>query len=417
MPIVTENGFQPVGHTRFIAIDALAAADAVSLDIDGGTPAEALTGEFGRIELIRIRFDDFADGRGFSLARRLRDAGFRGRLRASGHVISDQFRYALACGFDDVEISDELAARQPEDDWIADVPVSRTYREKLTGAPVIVRQVPATRLAAEKVFVRRPPYQSVPGVHEQTVTSVTHYTDGLFSFRISRPASFRFRSGEFAMIGLPNAERPVFRAYSLAGPAWDDELEFYSIKVPGGPLTQHLQHIAVGDTVLLKKKATGTLVLDALLPGNRLFLFSTGTGIAPFASIIRDPETYGKFDQVVLTQTCRTQAELGFGAGAVAQTRAGPLTGGMAGTDRLVHFTTLTREQHIHTGRITSLLNDGGFFKAIGAPPISPAQDRAMLCGSTAMLRDTREICESAGLTEGSNSRPGTYLVERAFVD
>ena len=141
------------------------------------------------------------------------------------------------------------------------------------------------------------------GVFSETVTSVHHYTDRLFKFRITRPTSLRFRSGEFIMIGLPNAEKPVFRAYSVASPSWDEELEFYSIKVPDGPLTEHLQKIKEGDTVLLRKKPTGTLVNDALLPGERLWMFSTGTGIAPFASLIRDPETYEKFDEVILTHT------------------------------------------------------------------------------------------------------------------
>ena len=146
------------------------------------------------------------------------------------------------------------------------------------------------------------------GIFAQVVTSVEHFTDQLFKFRISRPDSFRFRSGEFVMIGLPNAEKPVFRAYSIASPSWDEEIEFYSIKVEDGPLTEYLQKIKVGDTVLMRKKPTGTLVNDALLPGKRLWMFSTGTGIAPFASLIRDPDTYEKFDEVILTHTCRKVA-------------------------------------------------------------------------------------------------------------
>jgi len=157
----------------------------------------------------------------------------------------------------------------------------------------------------------KPAAYAIPdNVFAETVTMVKHYTERLFRFRITRPASFRFRSGEFVMIGLPNAEKPVFRAYSIASPSWDEEIEFFSIKVPGGPLTEHLQKIKVGDTVLMRKKPTGTLVLDALLPGKRLYLLSTGTGVAPFASLIRDPETYEKFEEVVLIQTCRDVAEL-----------------------------------------------------------------------------------------------------------
>jgi len=168
------------------------------------------------------------------------------------------------------------------------------------------------------------------GIFAETVTEVWHYTDRLFRFRMTRPPSFRFRSGEFAMIGLPNAERPVFRAYSIASPAWDEGLEFYSIKVPDGPLTQHLQKIRAGDTVLMRKKATGTLVHDALLPGRRLWMFSTGTGIAPFASLIRDPETYEKFDEVILTHTCREVAELAYGRQLVTAIKDDPLVGELA---------------------------------------------------------------------------------------
>ncbi|MEM7189759.1 MAG: ferredoxin--NADP reductase [Pseudomonadota bacterium] len=251
----------------------------------------------------------------------------------------------------------------------------------------------------------------------ETVTEVEHYSDTLFRFRITRPASFRFRSGEFAMIGLPNAEKPVFRAYSVASPAWDETLEFYSIKVPDGPLTKHLQRIRPGDTVLLRKKATGTLVLDALTPGKRLYLFSTGTGFAPFASLIRDPETFEKFEQVIVTHTCRTGAELAYGAATVRAARQDPLVGAFATEDRLIHYTTLTREPHLHEGRITERLMDGRIFSDLGLPPIDPDADRAMICGSMAMLKDLSEICEAAGLTEGANNAPGSFVVERAFVD
>ncbi|MEM8977588.1 MAG: ferredoxin--NADP reductase [Pseudomonadota bacterium] len=260
-------------------------------------------------------------------------------------------------------------------------------------------------------------YQSQKGVFEQRVTHVEHFTDGLFSFRVTRPASFRFRSGEFAMIGLPNAARPVFRAYSLASPAWDDELEFYSIKVPGGPLTQHLQHLAVGDTVLLKKKATGTLVLDALEPGRRLFLFSTGTGIAPFASITRDPETYEKFEQVILTHTCRTSPELRYGAKLITAAAGDPMVGDDVSAGRLRVATSLTREPHSLRGRITDLIGNNDLFHSLGMPALNPDTDRAMVCGSVNMLNDMRKFLEETGFEEGSNARPNTYVVERAFVD
>lgn len=253
-------------------------------------------------------------------------------------------------------------------------------------------------------------------VFAEIVTDVQHYTDGLFRFRVTRPASFRFRSGEFVMIGLPNAERPVFRAYSIASPSWDEVVEFYSIKVPDGPLTEHLQRIKVGDTVLMRKKPTGTLVNDALIPGKRLYMFSTGTGIAPFASLIRDPETYEKFEQVILTHTCRHIAELKYGENLVALCNDDPLVGEFA-KGRLIHYTSVTREPFPRTGRIKNLMETGKLFADLGVPPINPEEDRGMICGSMAMLNDTKRVLEKFGLEEGSNARPATFVVERAFVD
>lgn len=254
------------------------------------------------------------------------------------------------------------------------------------------------------------------GVFAETVTAVKHYTDHLFSFRMTRPAAFRFRTGEFAMIGLPGAEKPVYRAYSIASPAWDEELEFFSIKVPNGPLTEHLQRIRPGDTVLMRKKPTGTLVLDALLPGQRLYLFSTGTGIAPFAGIIRDPETYEKFETVVLTHTCREDAELAYGRELVAAIRDDELLSEIVG-DKLLYHGSATRDGPLKGMRITALVENGRLFADLGLPPLDPATDRAMICGSMAMLKDTAALCERLGLVEGSNANPGTFVVERAFVD
>ncbi|MGP1396016.1 MAG: ferredoxin--NADP reductase [Inquilinaceae bacterium] len=267
-----------------------------------------------------------------------------------------------------------------------------------------------------QILAERPGALAVPpGVFAETVTSVKHYTDGLFKFRITRPASFRFRSGEFVMIGLPGADKPVFRAYSMASPAWDDELEFYSIKVPDGPLTSRLQKIRAGDTILMRTKATGTLVNDALLAGKRLYMFSTGTGIAPFASLIRDPETYEKFDEVILIHTCRQVADLRYGEDLVAALMDDPLVGECA-AGKLRHYTTVTREAFPRTGRITDLMASGKLFSDLGVPPISPETDRGMICGSLAMLRDTKAALEAFGLVEGANSRPATFVVERAFV-
>jgi len=259
------------------------------------------------------------------------------------------------------------------------------------------------------------PYPIPDNVFAETVTQVKHYTDRLFKFRITRPESFRFRSGEFVMIGLPNAEKPVYRAYSIASPFWDEELEFFSIKVPGGPLTEHLQRIKTGDTILMRKKSTGTLVLDALIPGKRLYLLSTGTGVAPFASLIRDPETYEKFAQVILVQTTRDVAELNYANELVADLRQDPLIGEFS--EQLVFFPMTTREPSGHMGRITDAMLSGRFFTDTGLPPINARDDRIMICGSMAMLKDCAAMAESFGLEEGANNAPATYVVERAFVD
>ncbi|WP_425313726.1 ferredoxin--NADP reductase [Pseudovibrio exalbescens] len=252
-------------------------------------------------------------------------------------------------------------------------------------------------------------------VHAEKVTAVKHYTDRLFQFRITRPSSFRFRSGEFVMIGLMIDGKPLYRAYSIASPSWDEELEFFSIKVPDGPLTQHLQKIEVGDTILMKKKPTGTLVNDALVPGKRLYMFSTGTGIAPFASLIRDPETYEKFEEVILTHTCRNVDELKYGEDLVAAIGEDPLIGELA-QGKLRLYNSVTREDYPRTGRITDLIESGKLFDDLGVPKLDPAVDRGMICGSMEMIRDTKVLLEKNGLTEGANNKPAEFVVERAFV-
>lgn len=250
----------------------------------------------------------------------------------------------------------------------------------------------------------------------QTVKSVRHWTDRLFSFRVSRPASLRFRSGEFVMIGLLDDKgKPLLRAYSIASPSWDEELEFYSIKVPDGPLTSRLQHIQAGDQIILRPKPVGTLVLDALLPGKRLWFLATGTGIAPFASLMRDPETYEKYDQVVMMHTCRTVAELEYGRQLVESLKDDPLIGELVG-DKLVYYPTTTREDFHHMGRVTDNLSSGKVFADLGIPPMDPATDRAMVCGSLAFNIDVKAILEGFGLREGANSEPKEFVVEKAFV-
>jgi ferredoxin--NADP+ reductase len=263
---------------------------------------------------------------------------------------------------------------------------------------------------------------AVPLPDAQTVTEVEHYTDSLFRFRVTRPASLRFRSGEFVMIGLmgnPHPEtgkqKPLLRAYSIASPAWDDTLQFYSIKVDNGPLTNRLQHIKVGDQVILKPKSVGTLVHDALTPANRIWFFSTGTGIAPFASLLREPETYERFDQVILTHTCRDVADLKFGKELIAETKTDILVGEEA-QQKLHYYPTTTRETSKKMGRITSLLEDGSLLVDLGVTDFNATNDRAMVCGSIDLNSDMKRILENYGLREGANSDPGDYVIEKAFV-
>ena len=263
---------------------------------------------------------------------------------------------------------------------------------------------------------------AVPLPDAQTVTEVEHYTDSLFRFRVTRPASMRFRSGEFVMIGLMGDPHPetgkqkhLLRAYSIASPAWDDTLQFYSIKVDNGPLTSRLQHIKVGDQVILKPKSVGTLVHDALTPANRIWFFSTGTGIAPFASLLREPETYERFDQVILTHTCRDVADLKFGKELIAETKTDILVGKEA-KQKLHYYPTTTRETSKKMGRITSLLEDGSLLVDLGVTDFNATNDRAMVCGSIGLNTDIKRILEDYGLREGANSDPGDYVIEKAFV-
>ena len=249
----------------------------------------------------------------------------------------------------------------------------------------------------------------------QKVLAVKHWTDTLFSFTLERPEGFRFRSGEFVMLGLEIDGKPLLRAYSLASPAWDQELEFFSIKVPDGRLTSQLQKIQPGDQVLLGKKPTGTLVHDALTPGKRLYLFSTGTGFAPFASIIRDLDTYDKFEQVIVTHTCRSAAELEYSRFIVETTKNHEYLGELC-AGKLTYYDSVTREAYHRKGRITDLIESGTMFDELGVPKFDPALDRVMICGSMAVNKDMKQLVESYGLTEGSNATPAEFVLERAFV-
>ena len=250
----------------------------------------------------------------------------------------------------------------------------------------------------------------------QTVTLVEHWSDRLFSFRVTRPQSLRFRSGEFVMIGLlKNDGKPLLRAYSIASPSWDEELEFYSIKVQEGPLTSRLQHIQIGDQIILRPKPVGTLVHDALLPGKRIWFFATGTGIAPFASLIRDPETYENYDKVILTHTCREVNELEYGKRLVTEVLKDPLIGELS-SKKLIYYPTTTQEKSSKMGRITTLLETNEIFTDLGISDFSVKNDRAMVCGSIGLNTDLKNILESTGLSEGANSNPAEFVVEKAFV-
>lgn len=252
----------------------------------------------------------------------------------------------------------------------------------------------------------------------EEVRSVRHWNEHLFSFSISRPASFRFRSGEFVMIGLPGEGRPLLRAYSIASPSWAEELEFLSIKVPDGPLTSRLQKIEPGDPIFLGRKPTGTLVADALLPGRRLFLLSTGTGLAPFLSLARDPDIYERFSQIVLVHCVRRVSDLAFRELLESQLAGDPLVQDQA-LLQFHYLPTVTREPFHTTGRIGALIDGGRLFAhpLTGDPHLDPAHDRIMLCGSMSMIRDLQARFEALGFKEGSNASPGDFVIERAFVD
>ena len=254
-------------------------------------------------------------------------------------------------------------------------------------------------------------------VATEKVLRVRHWNDTLFSFATSRPPNLRFENGHFLMIGLPVEGRPLLRAYSIASANHDEHLEFFSIKVHNGPLTSRLQHLKEGDEILVGSKPTGTLVIRDLRPGRNLYLLSTGTGLAPFLSIIRDPETYARFEHIVLVHGARHVSEITCGESSVAQLRADEHLGELA-REQLIHYPTVTREAFRNRGRVTELLASGKLCADIGLPQIDPAQDRAMICGSPAMLADLRTLLDGRGFEISPHTGvPGDYVVERAFVE
>lgn len=251
---------------------------------------------------------------------------------------------------------------------------------------------------------------------QEQVTGVHHWTDTLFTFTTTRSAGFRFHSGQFAMIGLEVDGRPLLRAYSMASANHEEHLEFFSIKVPDGPLTSRLQHLKVGDRILVNGKPTGTLILGNLMPGRNLYLMATGTGLAPFLSIIKDPETYERYDKVVLVHGCRTVAELAYDKLITQDLPEHEFLGELV-TEKLVYHPTVTREPFRNSGRLTELIATNRLFEETGLQPLDPAHDRMMMCGSPAMLKDLVAIVREIGLTEGNSSAPGQYVVEKAFVE
>ena len=252
--------------------------------------------------------------------------------------------------------------------------------------------------------------------HEERVLSVHHWTDRLFSFTTTRDPTLRFSNGHFTMIGLVVNGKPLLRAYSIVSANYEEHLEFLSIKVPDGPLTSRLQHIQVGDSVIVGKKPTGTLLIDYLLPAKRLYLFSTGTGLAPFLSVIRDPETYERFEQVILVHGVRQVAELAYHDYLTKELPEHEILGEMVSA-QLKYYPTVTREPFRNQGRIPDLIESGKLAADLGLPQLNPLEDRAMLCGSPEMLASIKSLLEKMKFEEGNTTRPGDFVVERAFVE
>ena len=252
--------------------------------------------------------------------------------------------------------------------------------------------------------------------NRESVVSVRHWTDRLFSFRTTRAPSFRFRSGQFIMMGLEQEGRPLVRAYSLASAAYEDELEFFSIKVPDGPLTSRLQHLEVGDAVIVGRKPTGTQQIDNLRDGRNLFLLGTGTGLAPFLSIIKDPEVYERFERVIVVHGCRWASELAYGDLITNELPNDEFVGESVRA-KLTYYPTVTREPFRHQGRISLLLDSGKLTDDLGLPAVDRETDRFMLCGSPAMLADIRTLLDARGFEEANHGEPGDYVIEKAFAE
>ncbi len=265
---------------------------------------------------------------------------------------------------------------------------------------------------------RDPPTgDNVAAFNTEHVLSVRHWNDFLFSFTTTRDAGLRFENGQFIMIGLPVEGRPLLRAYSIASANYEEQLEFFSIKVPNGPLTSRLQHLKVGDEILIGSKPTGTLLLHDLKPAKHLYLLSTGTGLAPFLALVRDPETWERFDKVILTHGVRTVADLAY-RDYFEHELPNHEYFGEAVREKFIYYPTVTREAFRNTGRLDELLDSGKLCADIGLPPLDPANDRAMICGSPAMLASISALLDRRGFVVSPRiGTPGDYVIERAFVE
>ncbi|SFX73391.1 ferredoxin--NADP reductase [Marinospirillum alkaliphilum] len=253
--------------------------------------------------------------------------------------------------------------------------------------------------------------------YAEEVTGVHHWTDRLFSFTTTRDAGLRFKNGQFVMIGLEVDGRPLMRAYSIASPNYEEQLQFFSIKVPDGPLTSRLQHLQKGDTLMISRKPTGTLVLDDLKPGRNLYLFSTGTGLAPFLSVIQDPDTYERFEKVVLLHGVRHEKDLAYREFITGELLEHEYLSEQI-RNQLIYYPCVTREPFIHQGRITELAASGQLARDLGLPELNPETDRAMICGSPAMLKDISAMLDARGFHISPRmGDAGDYVIERAFVD
>lgn len=251
----------------------------------------------------------------------------------------------------------------------------------------------------------------------ERVTEVRHWNDSLFSFKTTRDPAFRFESGQFVMLGLPVEGRPLLRAYSIASASYEDHLEFFSIKVQDGPLTSRLQHLAVNDEVFVSRKPTGTLVLRDLTHGKHLYLLGTGTGLAPFLSLIQEPETYERFEKIVIVHGTRSVSDLAYAEFITRDLPHHEFLGEQV-RNQLIYYPTVTREPFRNSGRITKLLETGDMATVVGLPPLDPAQDRFMLCGSPGMLKDCSALLDARGFAVASRiGEPGHYVIERAFVE